>query len=1209
MQSKSPLMSITVLGALLALFTVSVRKSSDAAPVTANETRKPVDERLARAKKREVDPDGPGMQLLKRHFAVPAKGRLELGEQRLDVLIATLPDPFDSHLDWAFDQALDAVRRAYESADFVLDGYSLPWSAQTRDDTPANRVLRETTPGAFLFRNHAEKRLELLYVVGEVPTSGVHRMALEAALQERDVVLAVKPPPPDTLRILGPFFSGSAPSLKDVLKHWLAGHKGHVDVVTGSATSADNERILSGKTSPPRGAPSPPAPAASEHTPWPLSGIRFRATVHPDSTFLLVLENEVLPDLHLRVDQVAVLNEGSTQYGASAGRTEVSQPAKAGLDGKGKKTEWFTLPFPMNLTSLRAAYARDWQAQPNGNATLGATKAARVELSLEEQDRTRETPRPTSPLTAPATDLAMDEIVRTLESRRIELVVLFATDVRDKLLLAAEIAKRLPDIQLVTTESNLLYLRSDFNAALRGMLVLSSYPLFVRAPDWNDQSTEPQELIFQSDGAEGVYNAALLLLDRAEALADYGPPVEGDGPRLPPVWITTVGKSSMLPVGLGHSLEETIVYPVAASPARRGRRETPANQPLSGLPIGLTLGIGLALVVLLVRALRSFGRPETRPGAVIQHLAQVPPGAGRTNKSRIEAISLALHWEIYEGLLILALWSLHMPCASLLLKVALEHQTRWIRVACIGIPLIALIGVFARGYRALRIALHFFAEGLCFVSCGEFRNPTERLMWALENLARFGVVVMGLSYAWYSGKFAIDIGRLAQDRTVFEFFFHRSTLIDQGVSPLLPLFLIGFGLATWCLWHLRRLTLLREHKPIERLAGTAADEGSAPSGPSSGVCAGGPRACWRNAWRNLASAAWESSRGSPPLPRLPDRTADVRNRLFRAVPDTGALALLVFLMVVGFWLYLQFGRSLERLVHAGSDAELDCFDRLLLAGILALLFTTAWAAYRFAAVWLALRAYLKQRDHEALHKAWKNLESALGKATTLDLWTLGSGANLRELLAPRWRALLGHEGVRWTRAGHETERVAWADMERDPALHAELLTELRSKIALAQSRHSLARPDADAAEPGFLESWLDLAHETFALELVDWIEWVLRQMRTLALFLLVSLILTTALLSCYPFHPQGVFRLAFLFLLVGTCGSLLFVIMQMNRNSVLSRITGTDPGQLTWDRTLVTNLLLFGVLPLATLASSQVPAVRDVLFAWLDPLFNALVHV
>src|SRR5262249_32181379 len=148
--------------------------------------------------------------------------------------------------------------------------------------------------------------------------------------------------------------------------------------------------------------------------------ISFAATVHPDETLLEVVAKEVVPALDIRPDQVALLTEGSTQYSADPSKDE-------------EQKKWLRIPVPMNLISVRTQYERDWQQAAARTGSLGARSQARVELSLDEENRPRETPRPLSALTSAVTDLAMNEIARTLDSRGIRLVVLFSTDVRDKL--------------------------------------------------------------------------------------------------------------------------------------------------------------------------------------------------------------------------------------------------------------------------------------------------------------------------------------------------------------------------------------------------------------------------------------------------------------------------------------------------------------------------------------------------------------------------------------------------------------------------------------------------------------------------------------------------------------------------------------------------------------------------------------------------------
>ena len=44
----------------------------------------------------------------------------------LQVIVASIPDPFDSHLDWAYDAYLEAFRRSLASAGYVPDRYWLP---------------------------------------------------------------------------------------------------------------------------------------------------------------------------------------------------------------------------------------------------------------------------------------------------------------------------------------------------------------------------------------------------------------------------------------------------------------------------------------------------------------------------------------------------------------------------------------------------------------------------------------------------------------------------------------------------------------------------------------------------------------------------------------------------------------------------------------------------------------------------------------------------------------------------------------------------------------------------------------------------------------------------------------------------------------------------------------------------------------------------
>ncbi len=64
----------------------------------------------------------------------------------------------------------------------------------------------------------------------------------------------------------------------------------------------------------------------------------------------------------------------------------------------------------------------------------------------------------------------------------------------------------------------------------------------------------------------------------------------------------------------------------------------------------------------------------------------------------------------------------------------------------------------------------------------------------------------------------------------------------------------------------------------------------------------------------------------------------------------------------------------------------------------------------------------------------------------------------------------------------------------------------------------------------------------------------------------------------------------------------LAVFIQADRDELLSRMTGTDPGRVTWDAAFLTKLLLYVGLPLLTLFVSQFPELTDSLGRWLAPI-------
>lgn len=132
--------------------------------------------------------------------------------------------------------------------------------------------------------------------------------------------------------------------------------------------------------------------------------------------------------------------------------------------------------------------------------------------------------------------------------------------------------------------------------------------------------------------------------------------------------------------------------------------------------------------------------------------------------------------------------------------------------------------------------------------------------------------------------------------------------------------------------------------------------------------------------------------------------------------------------------------------------------------------------------------------------------------------------------------------------------------------------------------------------------WVRGAEEFLAIQIVGYVGWALSQVRWLAVFLLSSLLVTTALLSSYPYQNQSEVKAVFFFAAVAGIVVLTLTLIQMNRDDLLSRINGSDPERVNWNARFVLNLMLFAAVPLLAILSSTLPALRNLFTAWIKPI-------
>lgn len=1081
------------------------------------------------------------------------------------ILIATLPDPLGSNLSNYFDTGLYAIGRAHERAGFLLDRQSIPWDPGGADPSAS------AFPGAVLYRsadaNPFRPQLSLVYLVPETPVTGVNERAFRRVLTDIDRLThgcSFR-----QLRVIGPYFSGSSQSFARVIAQLNPAVFPRVLLLSGSATAYGNLRL-------------------NQDTVGPV--ITFRATVHSDRAYQMALDS-LLIRLDLKPERVARLVEQATGYGHSISRSD--SVAKGPID----------IRFPMSIATIRAAYqASEDAARKDKTSTLGLGPT--VELDSRELAR----PAGGIPIfsggTVATQELFLDEIARTLINRGTLLVGLQATDVRDKLFLAQELHRRLPHLRFYTFESNLLYLRPEYSGAMFGTIVLSTYPLV------SDPVGTSQADLLPSDPSAGIYNATLALMDQ-DSLMTYAhslAPGAASTTLGPPVWATVVGSGRMMPLAVWgdtasgsyrRDLDSLYLYPATYVDRidPRVRWNPPPKTLLRCLVLFLSIlvawsprllpwkgwnrrGAGLPPVALPWPPWRLFGRrrpDEVLPNPVPYFVAESKFMDAFSRFAVLTALALA--------------WIIFSPPADPDLKGI--AATQWWLITLAGlIPLALMVAaVIQQAWRLPR---------------GNLRALYARSVFGGIPEAFVRLIIMAAGAGFIFGAVAMIIGviEIARDPEASSLLWYRARAMDGRASPLLPIMLIGLMTGLWCAWHRRRATLLRRRTTVEQALDCGCDHRLTTFAPVwSRISLGAQGIRWRLA---LLTPTWPA-------------TITVAGALCGAVLLAGSVQSSLESAVVEH----------RKLLHNSGPFHVG-FETLLWFGLVAGLVLTVISVERLTELWKTLKEFLGHLDRLPIRTAFERMPPEAMRIARLLPRSFGK----RRL---QW---VGHE-YRWgqlinlTTAGEQDPRSSVEADELAEALKATSSRLRLARLAALLSWYWSQEPMSAAAEqvqsavsksggpkeplsgvegdlhrntPDRSTMWIRVAEEYVAAELVEYVDWAMDGIRWIALFLVAASVCTSILLLSYPIMQERFVHFTYVVVLAGTVIVLSWTTMEINRNPMISRLSGTTPGQLNLDRSLITNGLVFVGLPLLSYFGSAVPALRGMLLGWLGPLVGGFLH-
>jgi hypothetical protein len=1100
-----------------------------------------------------------------------ARSRLDLLRREADAkgvsvefLIATLPDYVDSNSAWMFDPSLDALQRAAGVTGYVVERFHLPdrdGAGETRGATP---LAHEVEPAAVLFRRINDPRQLLMILVPlETATAGVHRQALLSAL-----ALASGWGPPDVLRILGPTFSGSTPSLRRFLQAAVdegllgRGLPGVTDVriISGSATSLRNLQLQGSYEGPGR-----------------RIEVTFRAvTVNDDATQVEL--SRYLGGLRRKWAEgegIALVVESNTSWGGSLLGPDRLKPGLPKPRAAFPKAERLT--FPLHVSRLRALSARE---KTPGTDDGGDAKPSPL---LDDASPPADLLPPLTPeLTARTVQVALDNMLDGIERLNIEAVGLFGTDARDRLFLAELISRRFPNVLLFSLEGNLIYLDRDYRSFARGMVVASTYPLFVLTQPGSPEPAGPLQQ-FASMGMQGTYNAFLALLDRPQHMLDYGDDCASRACG-PSVWISLVGQESIWPLRRSAMVVDRYSW-VRRVEAGAGEAGTPGPVRPARLawPVSAILISALLVVVVLLHAALTGGlfateREWERETAVANRrslkaklasklaplvrssiaLAEAPDRCGRradpkrSEEADEKARAKSLREEWFMA--VLACWGPLGVASIWALAVAIAGPgpgAPWRADAILWVAVAWLVLGTLGGLATLRAV---------WPGADELRNREILVAWFVRLLSvGFVLAIQWFLFRAMTGPFLT--GELAPYNVA------RATRAETFASPSIPILLLA---ATTYLWGL--LNLWRLHQQAS---------GFPASSPISEVLD-------RPAWGKPGDTAWGAGA---------ELTTALNNPILwlRAAP--ALVVMLVFsVQLVGVYRYgnAPDGRDLSWVLCLGT-----LLSQFLIGH--ALTYSVALA-----------RTLLRALRALSLHPLASAFTTIGGQPF---LWRLSLGAPTGGDLAP-----LIHQ----TNAVSAALKRKFMDM---PDWPPELELFPRSKEEDRLPFHA-TRPWRSLLQPGVSlvaglrqgpwsekpcvdpkmdrpSPWRE-AESFVALQVAYVIKHALVRITRGLAFVIAGLLLVMAAHLFYTFQGRG-FWLALDWSLLGLSVAVAVALMlAFEKDPILSRLWGSEPGQIGFRSEFVQRILLYAALPVVTLFTTFFPELAASLFSWLEPVRRSL---
>jgi hypothetical protein len=1173
--------------------------------------------------------------------------KLAQSENQVSFAVAIVPDPVHTHLSLFFDRTIDAIQEGAQEAQWIFDRATMPWDSQEHPESTDFRIRlqqedyqgdKEEFPGLMIFRPSDPERLNtslFVFVVGETPTGGISKEQFRRAIELIGIVTKAKDPEAkNPLRIIGPTFSGSLYSLAQLISEAVPAKQfAGVVIRSGTVSSWNTARWFKKR-------------CFDDHLHMDF------ATFQQSDRYMLRKFVEFEKGRGYAPDQIAVLAEDETAYGNrefpapkdSPGLVAAPKQRLCPVGSHAQDPEEtadirsiqadehavLQLYFPRDISQLRSAYQQGFEQRASSSSDsyqVRSTLPLNLQDTGSDDDSVQQYAHSETPLSQESILLG---IIAAIRERHIQYIVLQATNPMDTLFLSAFLKKGYSEARVVAAPADLLLSRdADDVSLLHGVMALTTYSLL---PNIDEEVAVPSDLpsgradhVFPNAYAAGTYNATLsqiwcfqplplppgcVVTDSPADLpqagyTEYGWPSLG-GPRsssnplAPVVWLTVLGRGGFWPLAVLDSGEKA--GNIESSP-RPAHSDAPHEYYGKSMPkrhifwrtfYGMVCGLVLVLVALYCLLLRKGS--ITASSSAMTLLAPVEDPC----RPRLIAV---IGWLLLVALLLLT----------------------WPWVAWLGPDWLPTVCVIAATLASLVLGI------TCVVELNRRKSTrTSRI---------FALVAIGLVLCFVV---LYEVPGHSQNP-----FLYRYIHLSSGVSPLLPfLCLLAAGL-WWAWFSLSGLALLDKRRP--RLPDAADLDAPSPGHTVAGVTSSGMSETFADKLVNIArpctTAPWVywmvaallmvtlfALDYGHPLLSLETRHFEWSYVIALGMLTFFLLGTLFRLLVIWlecrtllttidhlplrrafaelnltwepFWrlggaawqdLYRLVSRQLETLEHLRREVKAredahgvnDLVNGINETAAVQDSIRGEFAQVRAAQTPDARRALLRsfvaaKRDPMSQTSSPSTPPQSPNEPDVSDYF-IGQYARLQKQIAKTCAAALNYLQPKW-----------WED-------EGLITSELGSKGDEKNITVVCCEDKQDSTDPPLSTR---LAERFVSLVYLNFILSLMLRMRTLTITVAGLYVFLLLSLNSYPFEPKTALRSGAILMLIFVVGMVGYVSAQVHRDSILSLVTQTKPGELGiefWVR-----MGTFVALPLLSLMVSQFPVLNNALFSWLEPAVSAL---